>query len=49
MRVCLHIHLCPTCIPGAYRDLKRVLNLLELELQMVVGYCVGARTQTQDL
>lgn len=34
-------------IPGTYGDQKRTLYLLQLELQMVVGYHVGTRNQTQ--
>lgn len=34
--VCLHVCLCPTCVPSAPRGLKRLCNFLELELQMVV-------------
>jgi hypothetical protein len=33
---------CTTCLPGAFRSQKRVSDLLELELQMVVSPYVGA-------
>ena len=41
MHVCLHT----TCMPGAHRGQKRVLDSLELELQMVVSCLPSARDQ----
>jgi hypothetical protein len=40
---CQHINMCTTCMPG---DQERVLDPLELELQIVVSYHVGIRNQT---
>lgn len=35
---CLFIFKCTECGPGAHRDQKRILNLLELELRKVVSH-----------
>lgn len=41
----LHVCLCSTCfLPGAPRGPKGPWVPLELELQVVVNYCVGAGT-----
>lgn len=44
MNVFLHIWVCSMYIEGVFRDHKRVV---ELDLQMVLGFCgnVGIRTQ----
>lgn len=34
MNICLHSCLCTTCMLGNHRDLKKVLDLLKLELQL---------------
>ena len=39
---CLHVCLCTTRVPNAFRGQKRVLEPLELELQMAVSYNVSA-------
>lgn len=39
---CLHICNYTRCVPGVLRDQKRLSDLLELELHMVVSHCVGA-------
>jgi hypothetical protein len=39
---CLHVVICTMCIPCASKGQKKVLGTLELELQMVVDYHVGA-------
>lgn len=36
----IYIYLCITCVPGALRGQKRVLDPLKLELRMVVSHCV---------
>lgn len=41
--------MCVTYVPGSYGGQKRVLNLLELELQMVESCDVAAGTLTQVL
>ena len=41
---CLHVCLYPACMPAAHEGQKRVLDALELELQMLMSCCVGART-----
>lgn len=46
MNVCLHIFMCPACMPTIYRDQKRGLDTLELVLQRVVNQYVGAGNQT---
>lgn len=43
---CLHISLCTTCKPGAFRCQKNVLALLELEFQMIMNHLVGAGDRT---
>jgi hypothetical protein len=40
----LHVYLCTICVSGAHGDQKKVLNPLELELQMVMSCHVGARS-----
>lgn len=40
---CLHVCLCTLCMPGTYRDHKRVSDPLEFELKTVINCCVGAR------
>lgn len=40
--ICLHT----TCVPGMYRDQKRVLDSLELKLQMVVSHHVDSGNRT---
>ena len=37
---CLHVYLCPTCVPGVFRG-QKVWNPLELELQTVMSHHVG--------
>lgn len=44
--LCLHVSVCASCVPGACGGQKKLLNPLELELQMFVGHCVGPRYQT---
>lgn len=39
---CPHVYLCATCMPIAFWG-QKMSELLELELQMVVIYHVGAR------
>lgn len=41
---CLHICLCTVCVPCAYGDQRRALAPLNLGLQMVVSYHLGAGT-----
>lgn len=43
---CLHARLCTMCLFDHNRGQKKVLNTLELELQVFVGHHVGARNQT---
>lgn len=38
----LHTCLCTIYVPGAYKGQKRMLDSLELELQVVGSYHVGA-------
>lgn len=48
----LCIYLCTTCMPTACTTTggqQRVLDPLELELQMVVSHCVGTGNQAQVL
>lgn len=40
----LHAYLCATCVPGN-RGQKRVLDSLELKLQMVVSHLAGPSTR----
>lgn len=40
---------CVPCVPGVQGDQKKMLALLELELQVFVSFCVGEETQTQTL
>lgn len=37
MSVCLHIYLCTSCMPSAFRGQKRLLDLLQLESPVVVS------------
>lgn len=39
---CLHVCMCIICMPFAHRGQKRASGTLELELQMVESYYVGA-------
>lgn len=41
---CLHICLCTICVLRAYGDQRRALAPLNLGLQMVVSYHLGAGT-----
>lgn len=41
--------MCTVCVPDAYRGQKRVVDPLEIDLQMTVSYFVSARNQTQVL
>lgn len=43
---CLCVCLCMMCAPGTDRDQKRMLDLLELKLQMVVCCCVDSKNRT---
>lgn len=38
MSVWLHVCLCTTCVPGTLEGQRRVLDLLEQELQTVVSH-----------
>lgn len=44
---CLEVSLCTTCRSGALGGQEKVLNPLELKLQMVVNRYIGARNRTQ--
>ena len=44
----LHVCQCTTCMPCDFRSQKRVLDPLELELQMVVSHYVVIETQTRS-
>lgn len=44
--LCLHVCLCIICMPCALGSQRVMVNPLDLELQMVVSYCVGAGTWT---
>ena len=46
MNVCLHIFMCPACMPTTYTGQKRGLDTLELALQMVVNQYVCTGNQT---
>lgn len=43
---CLHVCMCTTRTLGAWGGQKKELGPPELELQMVVTHCVGARNKT---
>lgn len=44
---CVYICVCATCVPGACRSQKRLLDSLEMELLlMAVSYHVSAGNQT---
>lgn len=45
MGVFLYLILCATSVPAAYRGQKRVSDLLELQLQMIMNHHVGAGNQ----
>lgn len=47
VRVCLHAHMCITCIPGAFRDHKREMIPIELELWMSLNCNMGPGNGTQ--
>jgi hypothetical protein len=42
---CLHVYLCVSFVHSAHESQKRVLYLLELELQAVVSFCMGPGNQ----
>ena len=42
------MYACTMCVPVAQRDQKKAPEPLELELQMVVSYHVGAGNQAQS-
>lgn len=42
---CVCICMWTTCMPGAQRGQKRVVNLLEVELRMVMSYHMGTGTE----
>lgn len=46
---CMHTYLCILYMPSECRSQKKVLNSLELELQMVVNQLVGAGNQTSRI
>lgn len=46
MIVCLHVCLCTVCVTDAKGDQKRVVDPLEVELQIAVCHTVGARNRT---
>lgn len=43
----LYIHMCTICIPGAWSGHKRVLDHLELDLQIIISHYMGAQNETQ--
>lgn len=44
--MCMFVYI-DTCVyPGAHRDQERVLDPLELELEIVVNHLVGSGNQT---
>lgn len=42
MSICLHAHMCGTCMPDAHRGQKRASYTLELELQVVITHNMDA-------
>lgn len=44
---CLNAYICTMHVPGTKRSWEKVLDLLELELQMVLSHHVGSGNQTK--
>lgn len=42
----LHVCLCDMCLLGAHKGQSRMLDFLELELQVMMSRHVGAKNQT---
>lgn len=47
MNVCLHISECTMYIEDGFRDQKRVVDPLELKIQMILSFCVDIGNWTQ--
>lgn len=39
---CLHVDMCTLCVPGAYGGQRKVLDLLELDLQVFGSHYIVA-------